>query len=530
MQKYNEILAQSAVPQTQPLNAVQVPNSAGGFAYMVDHWTQLDRFLMLGTVGGTFYAGERDLTKQNFDAILKCIAEDGSRTVKRIEEVSDKGMALKNDPSLFALALCIKHGTSQTRTEALSIINRVARIPTHLFHLLSYTQMLEVGWGRSFRNAVAKWYSSKPALQLAKLVTKYQGRDGWTNKDVLRLAHPKPSSSEHGHLYARIMEKLDKHPEFSLDPEYRDYLTNIDRMKSSELSVNAKAAIIAVNRLPREVLPTYLLTEKIIWEALAEDMPLTALTRNLNKLTEVGLIGPMSRWNKHIAEKLIDAEQLKKARVHPMQLLITLRQYSQGHGLRGHKTWTPEPDIMKALGESIEQAYGTINPSGKRILYALDVSGSMNAPAGDTNMTCFYAGAALGHIVCNTEPESMMISFDTDARRLNVRGRRLDNFVNGVQGGGGTDLSQPFLWLHEKHLPVDLVVIFTDSETWAGNQHPEVALKAYVKKVGVTPKVVIVSGVANCYSGLGPKEPNVLQVVGFDGTAPQVISAWATAD
>jgi len=44
-------------PQSAPiLGSGQVPNSAGGFAWAVDDWTRLRRFLVLGSEGGNHYA------------------------------------------------------------------------------------------------------------------------------------------------------------------------------------------------------------------------------------------------------------------------------------------------------------------------------------------------------------------------------------------------------------------------------------------------------------------------------------------
>jgi 60 kDa SS-A/Ro ribonucleoprotein len=40
-------------------------NNAGGYSFQLDRWARLDRFLVLGTDGGTFYVGERDLTVDN---------------------------------------------------------------------------------------------------------------------------------------------------------------------------------------------------------------------------------------------------------------------------------------------------------------------------------------------------------------------------------------------------------------------------------------------------------------------------------
>ena len=93
-------------PQSAPIPGTsQVANSAGGFAFAVDDWTRLDRFLILGSEGGSYYATERTLTRDNAQAVLRCLQLDGRRVVDRIVDISDRGRAPKNDPALFALAL-----------------------------------------------------------------------------------------------------------------------------------------------------------------------------------------------------------------------------------------------------------------------------------------------------------------------------------------------------------------------------------------------------------------------------------------
>ena len=58
--------------QQEPLDEQQIQNSAGGYSYPVSIWINLDRFLILGTEGGSYYAGERDLTKENVDSVKQC--------------------------------------------------------------------------------------------------------------------------------------------------------------------------------------------------------------------------------------------------------------------------------------------------------------------------------------------------------------------------------------------------------------------------------------------------------------------------
>ena len=51
-------------PQSEPiLGATQVENNAGGYSWAVGDWVRLDRFLVLGTEGGTYYTNEHKLTR-----------------------------------------------------------------------------------------------------------------------------------------------------------------------------------------------------------------------------------------------------------------------------------------------------------------------------------------------------------------------------------------------------------------------------------------------------------------------------------
>ncbi len=126
-------------PQSQPIpNTTQVPNNAGGYTWAIDHWKRLNRFLILGSEGGTYYVTESKLILENSTAVRKCIDEDGLRVVKEVAEVSISGRAPKNDPALFVLAMCCAFGNQDTKKAAFSILTDVARIGTHLFHFVDF--------------------------------------------------------------------------------------------------------------------------------------------------------------------------------------------------------------------------------------------------------------------------------------------------------------------------------------------------------------------------------------------------------
>lgn len=53
---YAKIFNRRVTPQSQSIpGSSQVRNSGGGYSRAVDDWTRLDRFLILGAEGGTYY-------------------------------------------------------------------------------------------------------------------------------------------------------------------------------------------------------------------------------------------------------------------------------------------------------------------------------------------------------------------------------------------------------------------------------------------------------------------------------------------
>ena len=70
-------------------------------------------------------------------------------------------------------------------------------------------------------------------------------------------------------------------------------------------------------------------------------------------------------------------------------------------------------------------------------------------------------------------------------------------------------------------------VIYTDSETWAGDIHPAQAVRKYREQSGIPARLVVVGMVSNGFSIADPEDPGMLDVVGFDTATPQVISGFA---
>ncbi|HEY9898929.1 MAG TPA: TROVE domain-containing protein [Pantanalinema sp.] len=509
-------------PQDQPIpGSAQVPNSAGGFSWAVDDWERLDRFLILGTEGGSYYVRPAALARENAAAVLRCIAQDGPRAVERIALISEAARAPRNDPALFALALAAAMGSAETRSLALAALPRVARIGTHLFHFMAYVEGFR-GWGRGLRRAIGAWYNAQDPDDLALQLIKYRRRDGWSHRDALRLSHPVPASSAHQALYRWVAHQEDVEGL----PERLSAFVGLQRAETPE----AIAGLITAHRMPREAVPTRWLDRPEVWEALLAAMPLEAMVRNLATMTRAGLLRPLSTASRLVCERLGDAERLRQAHLHPIKLLAALATYTAGHGVRSNAgEWVPDPSIVDALDGAFYRAFENVAPSGKRIVLALDVSASMDSGqvAGVAGLTPRMAAAALALVTASTEREVTAIAFSDRMVPLALSAReRLDDVMRATAAipFGGTDCALPMLWALENGVEADAFVILTDSETWAGEIHPAEALARYRERTGIPAKLAVVGMVSNGFSIADPADPGMLDVVGFDTAVPQLLS------
>jgi len=529
-----------STPQSESLPN-QVENSAGGFSFQVDDWQKLDRFLILGSEAGSYYATPRALTRENAKVIERCLKEDGDRVVKQILQISDAGRAPKNDPALFALAMAAKLGDECTRRLAFEALPRVARIGTHLFHFAAFLKSIG-GWGRATKRGFAKWYTDMPEERLVLQAIKYQSRDGWSHRDLLRLAHPMPITDRQKAIFHWIAKGWS---EIGQEPHPDEILGQIWAFERAKTKPSSKELIrlIVDYHLPHECIPTESKNAPAVWSALLPSMGLTALLRNLAKMTNVGIIAPFSVAEKLILERLRDFSAISKARLHPLRILTALKTYGQGHGDKGNLSWEPSQRIVDALDESFYLAFKAVEPTGKRHLLALDVSGSMDQSLiAGMNMSAREGSAAMALVTANVESESLFVGFaagnhpskwrdyKTGIAPLSISPRQRINDVTEYMRKipmGGTDCALPMLWALQGKIPVDVFCIYTDSETWAGDVHPTEALKRYRQKMGIPAKLVVIGMVANEFSIADPNDGGMLDLVGFDTSCPALIGVFA---
>jgi 60 kDa SS-A/Ro ribonucleoprotein len=512
-------------PQSQAARADQVENSAGGFVFGLDDRARALRFLILGTEGGTYYTSERELTKDNAGVILRLAENDGEWLVDLIRDVSLNGRAPKQNATLLALAACAGSADEATRRAACAAIPAVCRTGTMLFIFCRYVEQFR-GWGRALRRSIGSWYQERPVGSLAYQAVKYRQREGWSHRDLLRLSHPEalPDELSRRALYDWIVRG-------TADDELPLMVqTHRRAMEATTVSVWAECAAF----LPWEALPDEALKHREVWEAMLPDMGPTALIRNLGRLTNLGVIAPLGGQTKTVVDKLTDAELLQKGRVHPLQVLVAASIYGSGHGLRGSQSWQPNNQVVGALTEAFYMAFGAVEPAGKRTLLGLDVSGSMaSGSVAGSPLRPYEAEGAMAMLAMRTEPEVYPMAFSSGFVALPLTAtQRLDDVLRlmGNMPFESTDCSVPMRWAERERVPVDTFIVYTDNETWSGREHPFQALRRYRDSMGIAARLIVVGMTSTGFTIADPTDRGMLDVVGFDTAAPNVMAGFSRGD
>lgn len=547
-----------------------VQNEAGGYAFPASGLTMLRRFLILGTTENQYYAERRTLTVGAVDSITGYLKENLSGATKELCEISASNRMISNSPAIYLLARIFSMGIPKWTSAAKAAMPQVIRTGAHLQEFTSYVRSMRKT-GRAIRTAFETWLEARTDQDLMYQMLKYGNRSGYSWADMFALFHPRPKGDLRSaiYLWARFggfptpeylsnngkrMSLEQAHATLSAaqkawneDPIFAQARVSKELMEpiGEEISDKQGAAFltsaIREHRLTHEMVtsaPLFAKHKRIGWATLAEKMPAHALLRSLNALSAHEALNKELKTS--IVDFLTDREALKRAKIHPMNLLKTWFVYKRGTGVKGSLTWTPNANIVEALAKGFELCVQVQEPLKGRVLLAVDVSSSMRRAqvSGMPFMTSSTVAAAYAHVLLRGCEHPEIMYFDWKGWGKTQAGYSLvtknlaecetlqDTFRFTERFGGcGTDCSIPvgYALEHKKHF--DLFIMFTDGESWAGN-HAASVLKQYRECVNPNARVVYCTTAPYGSVLTDPSDIRALDIVGFDPNAAALISEF----
>jgi len=565
------------------------------FLYTLSRIGYITRLLIIGSRKAEYNQKiNNTLSPDDIDYIHECItAGEGFNILRLIGEIYESGRAAKQDITLQIHAILCRAENPDVRQAALGLLKQYRTI-SHIYNWKNFHSMcvnptlgkVTKGFGRGVKRSLNAWFLAmreKP-MDLAYQITKYAARNGWSFEQLLKCSHLNTGTGDDRVKTASVQKHAKPSkpaaPATAFDLVLRFAVMGYDEMKklaekyklteekvytylsaiheAKHLTNNDEAntvrlmEIIYEHRLTREQVPTWALKDREVLTALLLNrnktkvtMPLTALVRNLGSMSAVGVyMDPAVRAvvNAH----LLNSEAIIKSRIHPVAVILAWFTYKKGHGLRGSNTWTPQPEILNTLEQMFYLSFKNVEPTGKRICFLIDASGSMTSDSLCEGVTNAEIAALLAMIFSRSEskgasaPQHAFYLFTanngcesgSDSRSVLYdvsdvidADAPLATVLTAVQRSdwGMTDISMGILDALKFKRRYDAFVVITDNDVNSGIK-PAEAMKQYRQAMNMPKtKLAVVATQSSELSIADPADPFMMDFCGFDSHGPRLL-------
>jgi 60 kDa SS-A/Ro ribonucleoprotein len=427
-------LAGKLIPQTD------ARNSEGARAYAMQPRQRLAQLAVTGTLSRTFYASADAQLQDVLDAARDV---DAAFIAKTAVYAREKG-AMKDMPALLIALL--------SRLQAKEFAPAFQRVINNGRMLRNFVQIMRSGavgrksMGSRPKKLVEAWLATASDAQIMRAAV----GQAPSLADVIKMVHPKPAGASREALYGYL---IGKPYDVAALPEIASAFERFKRDPSAP-----------VPDVPFQMLTALPLTGEH-WAAIGRKAGWHMLRMNLNTFARHGVF-EAEGFAQRAAERLADAQEIKRAKVFPYQLMMAYTMADQS---------VPRK-VREALQDAMEIAVSNVPQIEGRVVVCPDVSGSMSSPVtghrkGATSaVRCIDVAALVAAAFLRANPETRVIPFEQDVVRMDLNPR--DTVMTNAEklakiGGGGTNCSAPLLKLVREKAKADLVVIVSDNESWA---------------------------------------------------------------
>jgi 60 kDa SS-A/Ro ribonucleoprotein len=452
-------MANQTIFASQATKNKLIGNEAGGRAFQLDHRQALAQLAATGTLNHTFYQNAQAQLEQ----VLALTQNIDATFIAKTAVYTRKNNHMKDMPVLL---LAILSQLEQNLFKAVFPL-----VIDNGKQLRNFVQIMRSGaiqrksLGSLPKKMINQWLINANDNQLLSANIGNQP----SLADVLKMTHPKPKDTNQDAFFAYILGKK---------YELEQLPTKVQALEKFRQGLTQD-----VPDLPMQLLTNLSLSAQQ-WAEIAKNGGWQMLRMNLNTFTRHGVF-EIEGMDNVIANKLQDQDMIRKSRVLPYQLMATWAALDDA---------VPQV-VRQALEHVMQAALENVPRLTGRVVVAVDVSGSMASPVtgyrkgATSKLRCVDVASLFACALKQVNPDIEIMPFDTQLHSLNIVEHESDASLLGrlkqvfsgnktrsifevakqfaALGGGGTNCSIPLKRLNRDQTAVDLMIYFSDNESWA---------------------------------------------------------------
>lgn len=473
-----------------PSKKAPTKNLEGYAAYERPLKEQYIQTLLTNTFGNTFYETKQNLIDQSAALHEKMLAEDPEFMSRAIGYARNKGF-VRTQP-IYGLARLAEAENGALFEAAFPA---VIKTPNDLMDFAAIVHALRGNQGgRRIKRVAGSWLLSNISEYWA---IKYgaEKTGGYSLKDLFSVYHPKSKGEPN-----RIVDYLFGRPDLTNLAQLQAY----ENYKSAKTD-NERIELINAGRLPHEV-TTNTAKGKTVWEAIALNMPMMALLKNLATIERHDAMTP--RVVERITKLFSSQETVAGSKIFPYRWMEALNHVKN-------------PRVQDALRIALELSFAGSAQLAGSCEIALDISGSMGQ--------YLQAASVFAISAVRRAPDSNFSIFNTGIADFPVS--RVDSVMTQaakLHTNGGTDTSVVMKSLLKERRRVDNIVLITDEQQNTGSPYMDLVQK-YRDTINRDVKMFVLN-VAPYTSGalLDSRNPKNFYVYGLTEAALNYIAMATT--
>lgn len=503
--------------RVQKAPSADTTNRAGGAAYTLSDKEALAQLVMTGTFNNTFYASAADQI-DNVKTLLDRLGEANAEFIAKLAVHARDSGFMKDTPA-YLVAWLSSHGGGNLFKDAFNATINNGKMLRNFVQVMRSGATGRKSLGTAPKKLVQNWIVNASSMQLLRASV---GNDP-SLADIFKMVHPRPTDARQAVFFKWLVGNTITSEEMTLLPSF-----------VQNLIAFRKGDTLEIPNVPFELLTSMELSTND-WKVIARNAGWHMTRMNLNTFSRKGILNDPEIVH-IVASRLMDREEIAKARVMPYQILTTYLNT---------KDDLPS-EISAALERAMEHSLSNVPEFDGNTLVFVDVSGSMSSAITGTRkgstskMRCVDVAALIASSLLRRNPKkTKVVMFDTKTHRemLDPAASVMKNAqIIARFGGGGTACQIPMLEAVARKEKASLVIYISDNESWLntsrwGYSKATETAEAWerFKKINPDAKLVCIDlqpGVTTQVKS----DPTVLNVGGFNDAVYKVIQDFTEGD